>query len=156
MKNLGYKMRAAGGPQGDLESAGDSGRPHREGPHRRAGGSVDPVADVRQPGPAAVGSLGTRQAALPSDDEVGVQDAEALARQETERERRSAEMIGEYTGRFDQAEINGEIGRTANRGCSDVLRTALPPCDDPLQGVLEVVQTDGHVRGLPRTAVRPE
>ena len=156
MKNLGYKMRAAGGPQGDQESAGDSGRPHREGPHRRAGGQSIPSPTFGSLARPLSGLLGTTQAALPSDDEVGVQDAEALARQETERERRSAEMIGEYTGRFDQAEINGEIGRTANRGCSDVLRTALPPCDDPLQGVLEVVQTDGHVRGLPRTAVRPE
>ena len=42
-----------------------------------------------------LGLLGATQASAPSDDEVGVQDAEALARQEWEGRRRSAELTGE-------------------------------------------------------------
>jgi hypothetical protein len=58
-----------------------------------------------------LGLLGSTQAALPSDDEVGVQDAEALARQEWERTRRSAETATEYTGRFALAESVAELHR---------------------------------------------
>ena len=58
-----------------------------------------------------LGLLGSTQASPPSDDEVGVQDAEALARQEAERGRRSAEMTGEYTGRFALAETVAELQR---------------------------------------------
>ena len=48
---------------------------------------------------------------MQSDDEVGVQDAEALARQEWERTRRSAEAATEYTGRFALAESAAELHR---------------------------------------------
>ncbi|HVS38859.1 MAG TPA: hypothetical protein VMS17_25100 [Gemmataceae bacterium] len=40
-----------------------------------------------------------------------MQDAEALARQEADRGRRSAEMTGEYTGRFGLAETLAELQR---------------------------------------------
>ena len=58
-----------------------------------------------------LGLLGATQASPPTDDEVGVQDAEALARQDAERGRRSAEMTGEYTGRFALAETVAELQR---------------------------------------------
>src|SRR5947209_7936116 len=58
-----------------------------------------------------LGLLGTTQAASPTDDEVGVQDAEALARREWEQTRRSAEMATEYTGRFALAESVAELHR---------------------------------------------
>ena len=51
-----------------------------------------------------LGLLGTTQATLPTDDEVGQQDAEALARQEAERRQRSAEMAEQYTARFTLAD----------------------------------------------------
>ena len=48
---------------------------------------------------------------MQSDDEVGVQDAEALARRDWERTRRSAEAATEYTGRFALAESVAELHR---------------------------------------------
>jgi len=42
---------------------------------------------------------------------VRVQDAEALARPEAERGRRSAQMTGEYAGRFALAETVAELQR---------------------------------------------
>jgi hypothetical protein len=50
-----------------------------------------------------LGLLGPTQVALPSDDEVGIQDAEALARQAADQALRSAELATEYTSRFAQA-----------------------------------------------------
>ncbi len=58
-----------------------------------------------------MGLLGSTQASAPSDDEVGVQDAEALARQEWERTRRSADRTSEYTSRFALAETASELQR---------------------------------------------
>jgi len=51
-----------------------------------------------------LGLLGTTQAAPPTDDEVGQQDAEALGRQEIEAQERSTELAAEYTARFAQAD----------------------------------------------------
>ena len=47
-----------------------------------------------------LGLLGGTQAWLPSDEEVGLHDAEALARAEADRERQSAEMVGHWTEQF--------------------------------------------------------
>ncbi len=60
-----------------------------------------------------LGLLGPTQAALPTDDEVGIQDAEALARQEAELALRSAEVAAEYTSRFQQAGSVAELQRVA-------------------------------------------
>src|SRR5450759_1551190 len=46
---------AVGIDQAEQEGAGDPDGARGERPHRRAGGSVDPLAHVRQPGRAAVG-----------------------------------------------------------------------------------------------------
>jgi hypothetical protein len=54
------------------------------------------------------------QAAVPSDEEVGLQDAQALARQEVERTQRSGDLAAEYTTRFASAETVGwleQVGR---------------------------------------------
>src|SRR5262249_18309947 len=51
-----------------------------------------------------LGLLGPTQAALPSDDEVGLQDAEALARHEQERVQRSAELADAYVARLTLAD----------------------------------------------------
>jgi hypothetical protein len=58
-----------------------------------------------------LGLLGPTQASLPTDDEVGQQDAEALARQEIARQERSAELAAEYTARFGQADSIGALER---------------------------------------------
>jgi hypothetical protein len=129
MKNLGYKMRAEG------ETAYEPDVLVRLEAHKATKKALAiPVAHIEKdrtgvlagqsiPSPTfdslarpLLGLLGTTQAAMQSDDEVSVQDAEALARQEAERGRRSAELTGEYTGRFAQAEtvpalqrIGGEL-----------------------------------------------
>src|SRR5262245_61348524 len=41
--------------------------------------------------------------AAPSEDEVGMQDAEALAKEEAERKQQSAELSEDYMGRFGEA-----------------------------------------------------
>jgi AAA domain len=124
MKNLGYKMRAEG------ETAYEPDVLVRLEAHKASKKAVAiPVAHIEKdrtgvlagqsiPSPTfdslarpLLGLLGTTQAALPSEDEVGVQDAEALARQEAERGRRSAELTSEYTGRFTQAETVGALQR---------------------------------------------
>src|SRR5262249_38328766 len=51
-----------------------------------------------------LGLLGATQAAMPTDDEVGQQDAEALARQEVQQLERSAELAAAYTTRIVSAE----------------------------------------------------
>ena len=50
-----------------------------------------------------LGLLGGTQAWLPSDEEVGWRDAEALARAEAERERQSADIAGQWTEQFRSA-----------------------------------------------------
>jgi hypothetical protein len=62
--------------------------------------------NIAQPLP---GLLGTVQAAVPSDEEVGVQDAEALARQETERHLCSRALAEEYTTRFAAADTTARL-----------------------------------------------
>jgi hypothetical protein len=56
-----------------------------------------------------LGLLGTTQAAPPTDTEVGLQDAEALAREERERGQRSAELAGQYTSRMTNATTIAEL-----------------------------------------------
>jgi hypothetical protein len=60
-----------------------------------------------------LGLLGTTQVAPPTDAEVGIQDAEALARQERERNQHSAELAGQYTMRMTQAGTITELQRIA-------------------------------------------
>jgi hypothetical protein len=124
LKNLGYKMRAEG------ETAYEPDVLVRLEAHKPSKKALAiPMAHVEKdrtgvlagqsiPWPTfdnlarpLLGLLGTTQAAMQSDDEVGVQDAEALARQEAERGRRSAELTGEYTGRFAQAETVATLQR---------------------------------------------
>jgi hypothetical protein len=62
-----------------------------------------------------LGLLGTKQAAVPSDDEVALQDAEALERREEERVRRSADLAREYADRIAAAESAGELRQVGER-----------------------------------------
>jgi len=117
LKNLGYRMRAEGETAYEpdvllrLESfkadrktlAIPVAHVEKDRTGILAGRSIEwPTSEaVAKP---LLGLLGTTQAALPSDDEVGVQDAETLARQEWERQQRSAELAGEYVARLTLAE----------------------------------------------------
>src|SRR5580704_4763674 len=117
LKNLGYKMRAEGETayEPDLLLRLEAHKADRKKPAVvmanvekdrtgiLAGQSIPwPTFDnLAQP---LLGLLGTTQATLPTDDEVGQQDAEALARQEAERRQRSAEMAEQYTARFTLAD----------------------------------------------------
>ena len=124
MKNLGWKMRAEG------ETAYEPDVLVRLEAHKPSKKALAiPTAHVEKdrtgvlagqsiPWPTfdnlagrLLGLLGSTQASPPSDDEVGVQDAEALARQEWEGRRRSAELTGEYTNRFALAETVTELQR---------------------------------------------
>jgi hypothetical protein len=75
-----------------------------------------------------LGLLGPTQAALPSDDEVSIQDAEALARAEAEQAQRSAELAAEYTGRFALAETVTEVQRVGN-GLTPAVKATLASKD---------------------------
>src|SRR5712692_5569734 len=115
LKNLGYKMRAEGETAYEpdvllrLEShkadrkkaAVMMAHVEKDRSGILAGTSIAwPTFD--NTARALLGLLGTTQAAVPSDDEVGQQDAEALARQDTEREEGSVELAAEYVTRFGQ------------------------------------------------------
>jgi AAA domain len=124
LKNLGYKMRAEGETayEPDVLVRLEAHKPSKKAlaiptAHVEkdrtgvlAGQSIPWPTFDNLAGPL-LGLLGATQASPPSDDEVGVQDAEALARQEWEGRRRSAELTGEYTERFALAETVVELQR---------------------------------------------
>jgi hypothetical protein len=56
-----------------------------------------------------LGLLGTKQAPVPTDDEVALQDAEGLERREQERVRRSGEVANEYAARIAAAETASDL-----------------------------------------------
>ncbi len=56
-----------------------------------------------------LGLLATTQVAMPREDETTMRDAEALAREEAERERKSAELVADFTKRFLAAETATEL-----------------------------------------------
>ena len=124
LKNAGFKMRAEGETAYEpdvllrLESRRDGKRPRavpvahveKDRTGVQAGKSIEwPGFDaVARP---LLGLLGTTQSGMPTDDEVGLQDAEALARDEADRTRRSAELAAEYAERFAAAESLAELQR---------------------------------------------
>src|SRR5260370_30268829 len=117
LKNLGYKMRAEGETayEPDVLLRLEAHKADRKKTAVRmaqvekdrsgilAGTSIAwPTFDnVARP---LLGLLGATQAAVPSDDEVGLLDAEALARQEGDRVQRSLELAEQYTSRFALAD----------------------------------------------------
>src|SRR6185312_1024841 len=124
LKTLGYKMRAEGETayEADLLLRLEAHKADRKKPvvvtaHVEkdrtgilAGQSIPWPAfpNIAQP---LLGLLGTTQAPVPTDDEVGQQDAEALARQELEQEERSAELAAQFTACFGQADGVGALER---------------------------------------------
>jgi hypothetical protein len=124
LKNVGFRMRAEGetGYEPDLLIRLEA---HKE--NRKT--AAIPVAHVEKDRTGVLagqsihwpkfdnialpllGLLGTTQASLPSEAEVGVQDAEALARQEREHCQHSAELAGQYTTRMTQAGTIVELQR---------------------------------------------
>jgi hypothetical protein len=124
LKNLGFKMRAEGETayEPDVlirmeahkatrkDTAVPTAHVEKDRTGILAGQSIHwPTFDsVARP---LLGLLGTKQAALPTDDEVGQQDAEALHRQEQKHLERSMELAAEYTTRFGQADTVAELER---------------------------------------------
>jgi hypothetical protein len=124
LKNLGFKMRAEGETAYEpdilirLEAHKPSkkaraipvGHVEKDRTGVLAGRSIPwPAFDtIAQP---LLGLLGSTQAALPTEDEVGEQDAEALSHQEAERGRHSTELAGQYTTRMTQAATIAELQR---------------------------------------------
>jgi hypothetical protein len=124
MKNLGFKMRAEGETayEPDVLIRLESHKPSKKAQavptaHVEkdrtgvlAGQTIawPTFANLAQP---LLGLLGATQAALPTEDEVGMQDAEALAKQGREREQRSAELAGQYLTRMGQTGTVAELQR---------------------------------------------
>jgi hypothetical protein len=122
MKNLGYKMRAEGETayEPDVLLRLETNKPGKKG-------TAVPTAIVEKdrtgilsgktiawPGfenvaKPLLGLLGKTQAALPTDEEVGIQDAEALARQEREQAQRSAELASRFATRLTHAASVGDL-----------------------------------------------
>lgn len=75
-----------------------------------------------------LGLLGSRHAALPSDEEVGQKDAEALAHQEEERTHQSAELAGGFAERIGEAGTVDSLRRVASE-LTAAVKARLTPRD---------------------------
>jgi hypothetical protein len=124
LKNLGYKMRAEGETayEPDVLIRLESYKSGRKDPavplahveKDRTGvlaGQSIPWPSFDNSARPLLGLLGVTQAALPSDDEVGRQDADALAQQEDDYLERSLELAAGYTARFALADAVGVLER---------------------------------------------
>jgi hypothetical protein len=124
LKSLGFKLRAEGetGYEADLLIRLEAHRPNKKAlaiptAHVEkdrtgvlAGQTIHwPSFDnIAKP---LLGLLGATQAALLTEDEVGIQDAEALAREEKEFGQRSADLAGQFTTRLTLAGTIADLHR---------------------------------------------
>jgi hypothetical protein len=74
-----------------------------------------------------LGLLGTKQAPVPTDDEVALQDAEGLERREQERVRRSGEVATEYAARIAAVETASDLREVGARLTPEVKATLVLP-----------------------------
>jgi hypothetical protein len=138
---LGYKMRAEGETayEPDLLLRLEQHRPKRKAP-------VIPTAFVEKDRTGLLAGkaiewpqydnvakpllplLAPMQVAVPSEDEVGMQDAEALAKDESERAQASAELAVEYIGRFGEADGREALQRIG-RELTLAVKARLTPSD---------------------------
>jgi hypothetical protein len=116
LKSLGYKMRAEGETAYEPDvllrmefhkaNREDAAVPVAHAEKDRTGvlsGRTilwPAFENIAQP---LLGLLGTAHMSVPTDEQVSLQDAEALARQEAERARHSAELSASYAARMAQA-----------------------------------------------------
>jgi hypothetical protein len=128
LKNLGFRMRAEGETPYEpdvllrLESH-KADRKHTAIPlayveKDRTGvlaGQTIPWPTFDNVARPLLGLLGPTQVAQASDEEVGIQDAEALARQAAEQALRSAELATAVTTRFAEAATVAELQRLAGQ-----------------------------------------
>jgi hypothetical protein len=122
LKNLGYRMRAEGETPYEpdvllrLESHKASRKEaaipvlhvEKDRTGVLAGRSIPWPTFENVAGPL-LGLLGSTQAAMPSDEEVGIQDADALARQEAEHAQHSTELAAQYTEHFRLADTVAQL-----------------------------------------------
>jgi hypothetical protein len=124
LKNLGYKMKAEGETtyEPDIVLRLES---HRAG--KRKGGAMVPAAHIEKDRTGVLagkciewptfaniarpllGLLGTKQTAMPSDDEVSAADADALGELERDREQHSRELAAEWSAKLTLAKSTEEI-----------------------------------------------
>jgi hypothetical protein len=124
LKSLGFKLRAEGETayEPDLLIRLEAYRPNKKA-------MAVPIAHVEKDRTGVLagqaihwpnfdniakpllGLLGATQALLPTEDEIGILDAEVLARQDKEQGQRSAELAGQFTTRMTQAGTIADLQR---------------------------------------------
>jgi hypothetical protein len=143
MKSLGYKMRAEGETayEPDVLLRLEAHKPGKKGTlvptavveKDRTGvlaGKTIPWPGFDNLARPLLGLLGTTQVAPPTEEEVGIQDAEALARREKEERQRSAELAGRFTARLEQAGTVDDLRRIGGELTAPVkARMAQPDLD---------------------------
>jgi AAA domain len=141
LKNLGFRMRAEG------ETAYEPDvlvrlEAHKTGPKQPAvplahvekdrtgilAGKTIEWPDYDRIAQPLLGLLGPTQTVSPTDEEVGLQDAEGLAREGRERAQRSEELATEYLERFGSAETGGDLER-AGRDLTAAVKARFTPRD---------------------------
>jgi hypothetical protein len=122
LKNLGFRMRAEGETayepdvllrlearkEGKAKTATPTAHVEKDRSGVLAGKTIllPDFAKVAEP---LLGLLGDTQAAVPTEDEVGLKDAEALARREDERLSRSGEVASIFAARIAGAATAAEL-----------------------------------------------
>jgi hypothetical protein len=138
LKSLGFKLRAEGETayEPDVLLRLETHRPSKKGlavptAHVEkdrtgvlAGQTIQwpGFENIAQP---LLGLLGSVQAMLPTEEEVGLLDAEALALQERQHAQRSTELVGQFTGRMLQAGTVADLQRIGGELTSSVKKLLL-------------------------------
>jgi hypothetical protein len=141
MKQLGFRLRAEGetGYEPDVLVRLETHKANRKAPATilahvekdrtgiLAGSTIEwPTFDkLAKP---LLGLLGTKQAPVPSDDEIAMRDSEALERQEEDRRQRSADLASDYAARIAEASTPEELRHVALQLTVDV-KAQLVPAD---------------------------
>jgi AAA domain len=141
LKQVGFRLRAEGetGYEPDVLVRLESHKANRKAPATilahvekdrtgvLAGATIEwPTFDkLAKP---LLGLLGSKQAAVPSDDEVAMKDVDALERQEEDRRQRSAEMAADYAARIAEANTADELRHVGQKLTLEV-KSQLTPAD---------------------------
>ena len=140
LKNQGFRMRAEGetGYEPDVLLRLES---HKAGPKQPAvtlahvekdrtgilAGKTIEWPNFDNVAKSLLGLLGATQTALPTDDEVGLMDAETLDREEGERAKRSHELVDTYVTRFRDATVIADLQQIGKTLTPNVKAQFTPP-----------------------------